>query len=477
MQQSLALLQAPVLELRALIDQELQNNPVLEEVPVRQLSASEDSRADEEQRAAYDPAEPPPDVKYDSSSESSEPIDEFQAEFQRLIELDEEWREVFAKNNPPLRDPEESAELHDLTIERLKAEPSIMDYLLEQARLSDLTEEELQIAEYIIGNLDDNGYLTISTRDIALALGRPPEEVERVLRIIQGFDPPGIAARSLQECLLLQLERDGKAESLEYRIVREHMDLLARRRIPELARALGVSVAEVENALERLSRLNPRPARQLSSDEPQYVVPELSVVKEDGRWVVQLNNELVPHLRISNTYKDMMARADVPEEVRAFIREKIRAGKFLIRCIHQRQETIRRVAQEIVDRQQDFFEKGPAHLAPMTMAQVAQAVGLHETTVSRAVNGKYIATPWGVFELKQFFTTGVNTANGGLISNKTVKQRICEIIRSEDPHRPLSDEDIVRRLAAEGIHIARRTVAKYRSELGILPSHLRRSYA
>jgi RNA polymerase sigma-54 factor len=280
----------------------------------------------------------------------------------------------------------------------------------------------------------------------------------------------------LRECLLLQLERAGKDATLEYRIIRDHMEALGRRKIPDIARGTGQAVEDVQEAIARIGRLDPRPGRAFLPVVEQYVAPEVFVVKNGDDYTVTTNDEQIPHLRISNVYKDLMSSGGNDAEVKNYIREKIRAGKFLIKSLHQRQTTICNIGREIVKRQRDFMDKGIAHLKPMTMSQVADVVGVHETTVSRAVSGKYIETPQGVFEMKFFFTAGLQTASGGDVSNTSVKDMIAEIFKNENTGKPLSDQEVVKMLTAKGINIARRTVAKYRDELGILPSNLRKVY-
>jgi RNA polymerase sigma-54 factor len=275
---------------------------------------------------------------------------------------------------------------------------------------------------------------------------------------------------------MLQLERQGKQETVEYRIVRDCMEALGKRRIPDIARKLGAEIDDVQDAFGRIAHLDPRPGRAFMPDDNQYIVPEVFVTRVGDEFTVSTSNDHVPHLRISNVYKDLMAQADSSPEVREYIREKIRAGKFLIKSLHQRQQTIMNIAKEIVHRQREFMEKGVAYLKPLTMVQVAEVVGVHETTVSRAVSGKYMQTPQGLFEMKYFFTSGIQTLNGADVSNTSVKDMLDEMIKKEDTTRPLSDEEIVKLLSQKGIKIARRTVAKYRSELNILPSHLRRVY-
>lgn len=547
LQQSLALLQAPMLELKALVEQELQQNPVLEEVPAAEQEAAEKEERDgDKARDQLDPAEPPADVTFDASTEtrSGEPVDDFQAEFERLTQMDQEWRDHFAQTNLPMRASAEEEEKRQFMFDSLVAGTSLQQALLEQVRDSELSEADQPVAEAIIGNIDDYGYLKATLEEIAQATGSPLEKIASVLETIQTFDPPGVGARDLRECLLLQMKRAGLQETLEYRIVNEQMEALSRRRIPELARVTGATIEEVQAALGRIARLEPRPGREYLPDNDQYVTPEVFVQRVGDDYVVTTNNEQIPHLRISNTYKDLMARSavdtaaltaafagaaegvatlvdqavkavnanndgaalaalrqamDQPDltpnqkqvlqiglaqvqekaafvEARNFIRDKIRAGKFLIKSISQRQETILNIARQIVMRQRDFMERGVAHLKPMIMAVVAEAVGVHETTVSRAVSGKYMQTPQGVFEMKYFFTAGIQTDDGAGLSNTSVKDIIADIFKAEDPSKPLSDAEVVKMLKDRGIVIARRTVAKYRMELNILPSNLRKVY-
>jgi RNA polymerase sigma-54 factor len=285
-----------------------------------------------------------------------------------------------------------------------------------------------------------------------------------------------VGARDLRECLLLQLERAGRVETLEFRIVRDFMDALGKRRIPEISRGTGQTVEDVQDALERIARLEPRPGRAFLPDNDQYVSPEVFVMRNGDDFTVTTNNEQIPHLRISNVYKDLMSGGRDDAEVKNYIREKIRAGKFLIKSLQQRQSTILNIGKEIVKRQREFMDKGVAHLRPMTMVQVAEVVGVHETTVSRAVSGKYIETPQGTFEMKYFFTAGLQTDSGAGVSNTSVKDMIEAIFKAENPGKPLSDQEVVAMLKAKGIVIARRTVAKYRTELNILPSNLRKVY-
>ncbi len=403
-------------------------------------------------------------------------MDDFQAEFDRLVQMDQEWREHFSQTNVALRQTSEDEEKRQFMFDSLTAGTSLAEALMDQVRESELNDDQRKTAELIVGNIDDHGYLKASLEELSASANLPPEQISEVLKIMQAFDPPGVGARDLRECLLLQLERAGKQDSLEYRIVSGFMEALGKRRIPEIARGTGQTVDEVQLALARIARLDPRPGRAFSPELDQYVTPEVFVQKSGDEFTVTTNDEHIPHLRISNVYKDLMAQNGNSAEVKNYIREKIRAGKFLIKSLHQRQQTITNIAREIVKRQREFMEKGVAHLKPMTMAQVASVVGVHETTVSRAVSGKYMQTPQGIFEMKFFFTAGLHSATGNDVSNKSVKDMIAEIFKNEDTAKPLSDQEVVKMVAEKGITIARRTVAKYRDELNILPSNLRKVY-
>jgi RNA polymerase sigma-54 factor len=489
MQQSLALLQAPTLELKALVEQELQQNPVLEEIAetdAEQVERKNEDGDSPEPSEASDPAEPPADTTFDadatgeksaaSGDGAPEPVDDFMAEFEKLAQLDQDWREHFGATNIPVKQSSEDEEKRQFMFDSIVAATSLQEVLMEQLRDSDLKEEQMPIAEMLIGNIDDYGYLKTSVDELAVSSNCPAADIEAVLKVIQTFDPPGVGARDLQECLLRQLERARMESSPEYRIIRDYMEALGKRRIPEIARGLGLEVEDVQDAIGRIARLEPRPGRAFLPDNNQYILPEVFVQRSGDDFVVTTNNEQIPHLRISNTYKDLMAQSGSSAEVLNYIREKIRAGKFLIKSLHQRQQTILNIGMEIVKRQREFMEKGVAFLKPMTMVQVAEVVGVHETTVSRAVSGKYMQTPQGIFEMKYFFTAGIQTASGEGMSNTSVKDMIAEMFRKEDAGKPLSDQEIVKMLQEKGINIARRTVAKYRSELNILPSNLRKVY-
>lgn len=439
MQQSLHILQAPLMELRQLVTAELEANPTLEEEP---------------REVAREP----------------------EGEESHRTELTDQWNEYYAQRatSEPWTADAQARRQHFFD-SQTKA-PTLQQHLLDQMNGSEISSQNRGIALVIIGNIDDQGYLRATVAEMASQAGSLEEEVEKVIEMVQGFDPAGVAARDLSECLLIQLRRSGRQYSLESRIVQHYLEELSRRKLPEIARLCHVSLADVQNAAESIARLEPRPGRPFSAEDEQTILPDVIVERDGDDYVVSLNDDEIPSLRIGDRYKDMLSQAAGDREVRDYLRDKIRGGRFFIRCVQQRQHTLLNIAREIVDRQRDFFDLGPAHLRPMTMSKVAQAVGVHETTVSRAVSGKYLASPRGLFELKYFFTSGYTTNNGEAVSNESVRQAIAEIVRTEDSKHPLSDQDIVAMLSERGLPIARRTVAKYREQIGILPSHLRKSF-
>ena len=372
------------------------------------MCTDKSERDADEVAEAPEAAEPVADADFDAAAgkAAEAPVDDFQQEFDKLVQLDQEWRDHFSQTNIPMRQSAEEEEKRQFMFDSLAAGTSFAQMLMDQVRETELNDEQRGIAELIIGNIDDYGYLKATVEEMAVSNNLPADKIAEVLKAIQTFDPPGVGASDLRECLMLQLERAGRQESLEYRIVRDHMEALGKRRIPEIARGTGCTVEEAQEAMGRIARLEPRPGRAFLPDANQYVLPEVFVQKAGDDFIVTTNDEHIPHLRISNIYKDLMSQGGNTAEVKNYIREKIRAGKFLIKSLHQRQQTILNIGKQIVKRQRDFMEKGVSHLKPLIMAQIAEAVGVHETTVSRAVSGKYMQTPQGIFEMKYFFTGG-----------------------------------------------------------------------
>jgi RNA polymerase sigma-54 factor len=393
---------------------------------------------------------------------------------EKTSRLEDEWNEYYSQRASGEKWSREALEKRQHFLDSQIRPENLTEHLLEQLHTAAWPREEATIAVEIIGNLDGGGYLRADLEEIAASLDVLPLEVEQVLEKVQQFDPPGIAARNLSECLLLQLKAQGRQYSVETRIVRHHLDELGRKKLNDIAKALHLELPEIQRAAEVIARLDPAPGRAFAEDTNQIVVPEVIVEREDEDFIVYLNSDEIPRLRISDDYKDMLSNDS--KEVRDYLRDKIRGGNFFIRSIQQRQQTILNISREIVARQRDFMELGPAHLKPMRMGQVAEAVGVHETTVSRASAGKFMATPHGVFELKYFFTHGYTNADGETVSNESVRQAIAQIVKEESQARPYSDQDLVKLLADRGLPVARRTVAKYREQLGILPSHLRKSF-
>jgi len=354
--------------------------------------------------------------------------------------------------------------------------PSMADLLREQLLLTDLDEAGREVAEYIIGNLDDDGFLTISAQEIADVLGISVSEVERVLKVVQSFEPSGIAARDLRECLMIQLRDRGMEDSLAMALVRDHLDDLMNRRYSRICRLLNVTKEQVSEASKVIESLNPKPG---FSPEPRLNVnlvhPDLLVEKVDDTYVVLLNDRNIPTLRVSPLYKVLLNQSEKEGgEAKKFVLSKLNSARWLINAIDQRRGTMLKVMRCIVENQQEFFDRGPGHLRPMVLQEVADKVRMHVSTISRVINGKYVQTPHGVYELKYFFDGGLSTDEGEDISTKTVKEKIAKMVAEEDPRDPLSDQKIAEILRGEGIDIARRTVAKYRDQLKISPARYRR---
>ena len=445
MRQSLEILQATALELQQMVRQEIETNPVLEEE-----GPEEETPAEELEEDGVD-------------NESDE-----------LSRLEEDWG-AFSGEGAQNGDPEAEARRRHF-LEGVSPAETLAHHLEKQLGRLALDAVQRRIATLLVGNLNEDGYLAATPEEVADEAGAETAEVIEMLHVLQTLDPPGVGARDLSECLRLQISRRGGEHGTAALVVSGHLDLLGRKNFPEIAAALGVSLEAVREAGMLIASLNPKPGRAFSGEEAQVLSPDVVIEKIGEDFVVSLVRENVPQLRISRTYRDLLGEAAGVAEVRSYLREKIRGGKFLIRSIQQRQQTILAITREIAVRQRRFLEEGVAALAPMTMAQVAGVVGVHETTVSRAMAGKSVATPQGIFELKFFFTSGYRAADGAEVSSTSVKDAIAALIRSEDLHKPWSDQHLADQLKADGLAVARRTVAKYREVLGILPSNLRKSF-
>jgi len=361
------------------------------------------------------------------------------------------------------------------SIEATVSNPTgLVSHLLWQLRTSELPEADEDIAAQIIGNLDRNGYLCCSLEELAALCGRDAETIEPVLQLVQSLDPPGIAARDLRECLLIQLEQLGLSDSLAWSIVSHHLAELEIRRYDTISKREGVTVEQVYEAIKVIQKLEPRPGRPFADEAPIYITPDVYVRKVGEEYVVSLNEAGVPKLRLNPMYQALLSEGrgkEAPD--REYLQDRIRSASWLIKSIQQRQQTIYKVTQSIVRFQLEFLEHGVSALKPLVLRDVAGDVGMHESTVSRVTTNKYVHTPQGVFELKYFFTSGLRT-DGGEVSSESVKERIRDLIAKENPKKPLSDQAIVASLKAEGVDIARRTVAKYREMLNILSSSRRK---
>ena len=459
LQQALKLLQVPTLELQAMLKQEILQNPLLEEVDevTEQEDIEREASPDEQNNEeAEDPA-------------AEDPID--WTEYLQDGTLDRTY-------TPP---SETSAEfLEKVPVTRT----TLAESLLEQLHFLNLPAESLRVAEFLVGSLDDRGWIVTPMEEIVDSLGIPAEEVEKVLKVVQALEPAGVGARDLRECLLIQLDARGERDGHAWRMIHDCFDHLVNRRFPEIARVLKVSVQEVQAAADAIATLHPRPGTLVSAEDPKYVTPDLLVERVDEEYVVMLNDRNVPRLRISSAYESVMAspkkRADATteeKETRDYIQGKLASAKWLIQTIEQRRRTMIKVMNCIVREQREFFDRGIAFLRPLTLAAVARQIDMHESTVSRVCSGKYVQTPRGVFELKFFFSSGLATDDGEDVSARTAKDIIKGLIDEEDKTEPLSDQRIAELLHEKGLQIARRTVAKYREQLQILPARLRRRVA
>lgn len=445
MRQSLELLQVPMLELRALVQKEIEQNPTLEE-----------------QAVEHEPLDPDPE------SPALDPQDE------ALLKLDEEWRDYYRLTSAARPHSSDEEARHRFLLESIAQPETLQEHLLAQLPLAEPTGPDLEVLRLLIGSLNDDGYLNVTLGELSETTGLPIGKFEAGLRALQDMDPIGVGARDLRECLLLQLERLRPTDRVPELLIRDHLEALGANRHMDIARALGRPVEEVYRAAKLVSTFEPKPGRAFSADRETVVTPDVLVQKIGDAYVAGVNNERMPHLRISKYYRQMMESPDTSKETRDYIRDKIRASAFLLRSLDLRQKTIQRIAQEIVDAQRDFLDHGVSRLRPLIMADIARRVGVHETTVSRALAGKYMQTPRGLFEMKYFFTPGYAGADGQAVSNKAVMDRLAQIVDGEDAARPLSDEALAKQLKSEGLSVARRTVAKYREELKIPPSHERR---
>ena len=465
LQQAIKLLQLSRVELEEMVLKELQENPALEEGVAEEGESAEQPRAEIAAPTAPEPSEVA--VNREISA-----VD-------KIGTLD--WQEYLDTHSNSIHGSltaeatSEDSDSPPSWENSLTKKTTLEDHLIWQLRLSKITEPESSIGLYVIQNLDENGYLAVTLEELCSATESTPEEAEAVLRRIQFFDPVGVAARDLRECLLVQLENLQLQDSLAARIVDGYLNFLESKRYEKLAKDLGVTIDEIAEASHLIASLEPKPSRGFEQDEVRTVLPDVFVEKVGDEYLIYLNDDGVPRLRVSSLYRRMAGQEGAAEEqARQYLQEKVRAATWLIKSIQQRQQTLFRVTQSIFKFQQEFLEHGVSHLKPMVLRDVAEDIHMHESTVSRATANKYVHTPQGLFELKFFFQSGLKGGNGEDVASESVKEKIRNIIATEDPRRPYSDQHIASMLSTDSIDIARRTVAKYREAMGILPSSKRR---
>jgi len=470
--QAMDMLYMPLLDLQQHLKQELLQNPFLE--LVEELEDIEEPSTMEGQLESQSVDESPPEGQEKDSD------DETQWEEILLNGFDVGGTRELADN----REPFERATVESRGLD---------DHLRDQISLLDLSERDRLLAEEFIGNINEDGYLATTLDDILQGINEvilraaeaEDEEREvplfgqvdalRMLETIQGLEPPGIGARDLQECLTLQLKHSGLVDTLAERLLKEHFQDLVAHRWTEIARKVGCTPSEAQTAADAVAKLNPKPGRAYSSSDENYVIPDLIVEKIDGEYLIFINDANLPRLKLSKSYQDIARdKKRYDAEHKEFITSRLSAAQWLIQAIEQRRQTMLKVMHFIVDRQRDFFEKGVQGLKPLTLREVAEAIGMHESTISRVTNEKFAQTPRGVLPLKFFFSSGIKSTEGEDVSARGIKATIEKLVSAEDPRDPLTDHAIVETLAKEGVEIARRTVAKYRDQLGILPARMRK---
>ncbi len=447
MRKSLEILQAGTLELGHLVQQALETNPVLEDV-------TETISLDEE----------------GSEAAADDSMD-------HLNETDDDWRDrtiLEGKSSPWTNEDEERRQR---VYDSIVAPETLQQHLQYQLDLSMVDPAVRNAAQAILGNLNERGFLDLPAQTLATRLHIKPRTMKAGLSLVQSFDPAGVGASGIPEALLLQLERSGGVDTIEYRIVRDYLEDLARKRHPQIAKALGTTVERIAEAASRIGRLTPNPGGEFDPTGNPYILPDAIIERDDeGHWYARLTGEHLPNLRINDFYKDMIGKNGTDAKTRQFLRDQIRDGRSLIHAISLRQETILAIAHKLIEHQPQFLTKGHRYLSPLTMNDIADELNLHATTISRAVAGKYVFTPHGLMEMRAFFATGYQTTDGTEVSNAGVREAIQQLISSENAAKPFSDETLMKALDEQGIKVARRTVAKYREQLGILPSHLRKTF-
>lgn len=458
LQQAIKMLQMSRLELEGALREEMEKNPLLEEGVEVESTASSPANTLEKQESESKP------------TTDADP-DRQQGDF----DWDSYFDRDFKRNLQNFAGGDELSNYENV----MSTQQSLHDYLHWQSKMAGFTEEEQVMADLIIDYINDDGYLTMSLEELAQTESLKLSELERILKVMHEFDPPGVGARDLTECLLLQAKALEEDTTDLVTIIRTHLKDLERKQYDTISKALGKEVAEIKELATIISTMDPKPGRAYAPQDTQYVVPDVYVYKVGDEYVISLNEDGLPKLRVSQFYKSVMqsgpSNKDTEQkETHNYIQDKLKSAIWLIKSMQQRQKTIYRVTEAIMKHQKDFLEKGASTLKPLILKDIASETGLHESTVSRVTSNKYVHTPQGIFELKYFFNSGISTSDGDGVASESVKLRIKALIEAEDPRRPLSDQDVVDKLKTEGIQMARRTVAKYREALRILPSSRRK---
>jgi len=462
LQQAIKLLQLSRLELEGVLKQELVENPVLEEVPEDPPVTETPESKEEQEKQEKEKQEK--EEKEEKEAEDRDSFDEIDYESYFQDYMDHEAR------------PETDRSIEYPSFEStLTRKPALSDHLLWQLRLSFHNQRDIEIGTAIIGNINKDGYLRATLEEIMIMNNYTQAEVETVLKEIQRFDPIGVGARDLKECLLIQCGHLELENTDVKSIITDHLHLLENRRYQDLARQLHVSQEEIQQYVDIIRQFDPKPGSRFSTEQSHYVIPDVYVIKSSKEYIILLNEDGLPRFRVSALYKKMLnPNADVPKDVSNYVKGKFKSAIWLMKSFEQRQRTIYKVAESIVKNQREFFDHGVHQLKPLVLRDVAEDINMHESTVSRVVNNKYMHTPQGVYEMKFFFHRGIDSTSGDNVSSMSIKQMIRDIIASEDPRKPFSDSKIVTLLTGKGLNIARRTVAKYRVELKIPPSKMRK---
>jgi RNA polymerase sigma-54 factor len=472
--QSMEILQLPVMALQERIEHELQENPVLE---VRETDGDEEAVAEEQnavlaEQAVEAATDPRKELVIEDSTDNEK-------DFDRLEAMNEAWADHFNEESRPSsnRIDEDMDKKHDAMLNMAARPQSLQDYLNDQVAFLDTDEAELELIRYLIANTDDRGYLATPLEEIARTLGEsvPLARLDQALAKLQKLEPLGVGARTVEECLLLQVTNETPYREVVRTLIQHHLEDIQHNRMPVIEKKTGYALDVIQHGIEVLKHLNPKPGAAFTSDNIPYVTPDIIVdLKDDGEYDVKLVDDWTPNIYISRRYLEMYRDKSADPKAREFLKRKFQSAQWLIDAIEQRRSTLTKVTRAIIHHQRAFLDRGPEHIEPLKMQQIADQVGVHVTTVSRAVDDKWVQTPRGIFPLKRFFGGGTQTATGEEVAWETIKQKLLEIIANEDKSNPLSDEDLVNKLSEAGYPVARRTVTKYRKMLNIQSSRQRK---